>query len=167
MVQNLMNFYGQRNLCMAGGVALNCLANGKILKADIAEKIWIQPAAGDAGGTLGAALGAYYMHFKGDRTPPFTDQMQGALLGPAFSDEEIFETLKRLQINFQKMLFPDLLEKCAQDLENGKVLGWFQGRMEFGPRALGSRSILTDSRQPETQQKLNFASRLDLLPQAY
>lgn len=149
---------GSKYLALAGGVALNCVANGKILRAGIFDDLWIQPAAGDAGGAVGAAYAAWHIH---DRNPRqvngHDDAMQGALLGPEFSDKEIRRALEKYggkahhYDEFQK-LAADVAEKLTQ----GNVIGWFQGRMEFGPRALGNRSILGDARNPEMQKKLNL-----------
>jgi len=148
---------GMKNLCLAGGVALNCVANGKILRDGQFENIWIQPAAGDAGGALGAAYAAHYL-FKGQ---PRTvngqqDAMQGAYLGPSFSQEEIERRLVSIGADFEVLSDEALLKVCAQDLAAGKALGWFQGRMEFGPRSLGGRSILGDPRSETMQKTLNI-----------
>lgn len=145
-------------LCMAGGVALNCVANGKLLRSKIFKDIFIQPAAGDAGGALGAAQAAYYIHFNKERYPCTTqDEMQGAYLGPQFSDLDIELDLKKYKANYQYFeRFDDLSNTVADLVNSGNVIGWFQGRMEFGPRALGNRSILGDARNPEMQKKLNL-----------
>ncbi|MFH1161106.1 MAG: carbamoyltransferase [bacterium] len=148
-----------RNLCMAGGVALNCVANGKLLKSGLFEQLFIQPAAGDAGGALGAALTAYYLYFDGDREVDqfVMDGMQGAYLGPDFSDKEVEIMAKRYKaVYHQYDQFDDLCQQTAEYLMNGSVVGWFQGRMEFGPRALGNRSILGDARNVEMQKKINL-----------
>ena len=149
---------GAKNLCLAGGVALNCVANGKLLKAKIFDHIFIQPAAGDAGGALGAALAAHYLYFEQNRTLASSeDSMQGAYLGPAFSEKEIERTSRKYKVPFQKFdHFNELTQTVAQHLADGKVIGWFQGRMEFGPRALGNRSILGDPRNEDMQKKLNL-----------
>ena len=131
-----------KNLCIAGGVALNCVANGKLLRENIFEKIWIQPAAGDAGGALGAALGFWYKELKKERVSPLKDEMQGSYLGPDYSVDEIEKTLKNLGSTYQKLSEEEVLRITAQELSNEKTIGWFQGRMEFGPRALGARSII-------------------------
>jgi carbamoyltransferase len=147
---------GSKNLCMAGGVALNCVANGLILREKIFDRIWIQPAAGDAGGALGAALAALYLGpEKLARKALPSDSMQGSLLGPEYSDEEIQAVLESLSAVFQKLEKP-LLDLTVELLKSGKVVGWFQGRMEFGPRALGSRSILGDARSREMQSVMNL-----------
>jgi carbamoyltransferase len=148
---------GQRNLCMAGGVALNCVANGKILRDGSFEHIWVQPAAGDAGGALGVALSTYYGLLGNARTPAVQqDAMQGSYLGPAYTDAEIETRLAAVGARFERVSESELLEKCAHDLAEGKAIGWFQGRMEFGPRALGARSILGDARSPSMQKTLNL-----------
>jgi len=145
-----------KNLCMAGGVALNCVANGKIYKEKIFEKIWIQPAAGDAGGALGAALGIWHKELKQERLKPIKDNMNGSYLGPSFSNEEIHDRLTTLNATFEKFSEEKLLKITADELSNGKIIGWFQGKMEFGPRALGARSIIADPRSEVMQKKLNL-----------
>ena len=149
---------GSENLCMAGGVALNCVANGKLLRENIFKNIYIQPAAGDAGGALGAALAVSFMYFKEERVlPEKFDLMQGSYLGPDFSEKEINSMNKRVKANFKLYEnFSDLTSHIAEKIADGNVIGWFQGRMEFGPRALGNRSILGDARNPEMQKKLNL-----------
>ncbi len=148
---------GSRNLCMAGGVALNCVANGKILRDGRFENVWIQPAAGDAGGALGAALSAWYQHLGQPRAATGgVDAMQGGYLGPSFSDEEIAASLIQCGARFERLPQAELTQRAAVDLGAGKALGWFQGRMEFGPRALGARSILGDPRSPSMQKTLNL-----------
>ncbi len=147
--------YKIKNLCLAGGVALNCVANGKILKNNIFENIWIQPAAGDAGGSLGAALAYWYRELNKTRNN-FKDQMRGAYLGPRFNNEEIEEKLKILRANYTRKTSSDISTIVAKELSNSKTVGWFQGRMEFGPRALGGRSILADPRSEKMQKELNL-----------
>lgn len=149
---------GAKNLCMAGGVALNCVANGKLLKAGIFENVYIQPAAGDSGGALGAALASSYMYFDVVRTVNNQrDQLNGAYLGPEYSGKEIELMSRRVKGTYEKyQSFTELTETIAAHIGDGKVVGWFQGRMEFGPRALGNRSILGDPRHPEMQKKLNL-----------
>ena len=149
---------GIRDLCLAGGVALNCVANGKILRDGAVKGLWIQPAAGDAGGALGAALAAYHMFQKQPRSaaPGSSDSMKGAYLGPAFEQPEIERKLRAAGARFEVLEQPALLDFCAEALAEGKALGWFQGRMEFGPRALGARSILGDARSPTMQSMLNL-----------
>jgi carbamoyltransferase len=146
---------GIGNLCLAGGVALNCVANGKVLRDEKFDRIYIQPAAGDAGGALGAALVGYHMQL-GRQRQANGDLMRGAYLGPAFAQTEIEDTLKRAGARFDVLEEPALIERCAEDLAQGRALGWFQGRMEFGPRALGNRSILGDPRAPGMQKTLNL-----------
>jgi carbamoyltransferase len=149
---------GQRKLCLAGGVALNCVANGKIAREGIFEDLWIQPAAGDAGGALGAALAVWYQYLGQPRiaSPNRRDAMEGAYLGPAFSQAEIEQRLTAAGAVFTVLDEDNLLETCAGALAEGKALGWHQGRMEFGPRALGARSILADPRSPTMQKQLNL-----------
>ena len=146
----------QRNLCLAGGVALNCVANGKLLREGIFDDIWIQPAAGDAGGALGAALAAYHLMFNGPREAKPTDSMKGAYLGPEFCQCEIEQALTNLGAVFRTVPEEDLICAVAHALAEGKAVGWHQGRMEFGPRALGGRSILADPRSPTMQKQLNL-----------
>jgi carbamoyltransferase len=149
---------GAKNLCLAGGVALNCVANGKVLRDGAFENIWIQPAAGDAGGALGAALCAYH-HFQDQPRQSLGDQadhMKGAFLGPEFTDDDIQTRLTAAGAKFETFDEATVIEKTAQALVDNKAIGWFQGRMEFGPRALGGRSILGDPRSPEMQKTLNL-----------
>ncbi|HEV2480237.1 MAG TPA: carbamoyltransferase N-terminal domain-containing protein, partial [Puia sp.] len=166
---------GMRRLCLAGGVALNCVANGKLLDAGIFDEIWVQPAAGDAGGALGAALAGYHIYFEGGRgvptvrregTPPDGDDgagsppdgMSDAYLGPEFSVEAIRRVCRGQKAAYtEHSSEEELLAVVARELAAGKIVGWFQGRMEFGPRALGHRSILADPRNPEMQKKLNLS----------
>lgn len=146
-----------KNLCLAGGVALNCVANGKILKNKFFENIWIQPAAGDAGGSLGAALGFWYQELKNKRNSEIiNDQMNGAYLGPSFKNDEVEKILKSLKANYEKKDDKNLITLIASELDKKKIIGWFQGRMEFGPRALGCRSIIADPRSSDMQKKLNL-----------
>jgi carbamoyltransferase len=147
---------GAKNLCLAGGTALNCVANGKILRDGKFEKIWIQPAAGDAGGAVGAALAAYYMALEQPRTIVVGDAMKGAYLGPAFTDEEIQQRLKKAGAVFHTVDEKTMIDTVADALATEKAVGWSQGRMEFGPRALGGRSILGDPRSPKMQSVLNL-----------
>ena len=156
LTKSLSNDYKIENLCLAGGVALNCVANGKILKEKIFKNIWIQPAAGDAGGALGAALSLWHKEFKNDRIYPLKDQMQGSYLGPEFSDGDTEKELSRLGAVYEKHSESDVINTTAKSLSEQKTIGWFQGRMEFGPRALGSRSIIADSRSPNMQKNLNL-----------
>jgi carbamoyltransferase len=149
---------GLKKLCLAGGVALNCVANGKVLRDGKFEDIWIQPAAGDAGGSLGAALVAYHMYKGQPRRAPDgkNDSMKGAYLGPSFSQDDIERRLRAAGARFTTVAGDALINTCARTLAEGKALGWFQGRMEFGPRALGGRSILGDARSPTMQSVLNL-----------
>ena len=156
MAAALRHEYGVDQLCLAGGVALNCVANGKLLRSRLFDKLWIQPAAGDAGGAVGAALVGHHLHRQQPRlTSPHTDAMQGSYLGPAFSDEEVEAVLQRSTLQYQRLDSDALTRSAAQALASGKVIGWFQGRMEFGPRALGNRSILGDPRSPDMQSLIN------------
>jgi len=155
LTRSLRKETGMRNLCLAGGVALNCVANGKILRDGQFDKIYIQPAAGDAGGALGAALVGYYMQMAQPRLVD-GDAMHGAYLGPEFTQDDIEERLKRCGARYISLDEQQLIENCAIDLAHSKALGWFQGRMEFGPRSLGNRSILGDPRSPEMQKTLNL-----------
>ena len=147
---------GARNLCLAGGVALNCVTNAKVLRKRSFDHFWIQPAAGDAGGALGAALAAFHIHSDRGRELRTPDGMQGGFLGPAFSQEEIEARLHRIGARFAILDELRLLDECVKALLAGKAVGWFQGRMEFGPRALGARSILGDARSPTMQSILNL-----------
>ena len=157
LARDIAKTTGQKNLCLAGGVALNCVANGKLLKEKIFEQIWIQPAAGDAGGALGAALGAYYLHAKKPRAQSYgLDGMSGSYLGPAYTQDDIEKRLGLLGAKFEVLNDQELIDFSAKALADGKVIGWHQGRMEFGPRALGGRSILADPRSPTIQKQLNL-----------
>lgn len=158
MARHIRKETGERHLCLAGGVALNCVANGKLLRAGIFDDIYIQPAAGDAGGALGAALAAYHHYHEKPRVMVAgSDWQRGSYLGPEYSNEEIAARL--IQLGAVSHLLPDdetLCRQVAQLLSEGKVVGWFQGRMEFGPRALGARSIIGDARSPEMQKVMNL-----------
>ncbi len=157
MAAELKKITGAGNLCLAGGVALNCVANGKLLKTGLFDDIYVQPAAGDAGGAVGSALAAYHIFFKNEREITFPDAMKGAFLGPEFSPAEIEYTAKSFNAKYICFNnFDDLAEQTAAVISRGNVVGWFQGRMEFGPRALGNRSILGDARNSEMQKKLNL-----------
>jgi len=146
-----------KNLCMAGGVALNCVANGKILKKNVFENIWLQPAAGDAGGSLGAALAFWHQELGNKRKIASSgDDMRGSYLGPSFGENEIENTLKDLGAKYEKQNEENLINTIANELKNEKTVGWFQGRMEFGPRALGARSIIADPRSDKMQKELNL-----------
>ena len=157
MTRSLSQEYNIKNLCLAGGVALNCVANGKILRDQQFENIWIQPAAGDAGGALGAALAVHYMYLDQPRTcDSKKDNMAGSYLGPSFADADIQQRLKKIGARFEVLTDEQLVNTTAMALSSGAAVGWFQGRMEFGPRALGARSILGDARSPEMQKTLNL-----------
>ena len=148
---------GQKNLCLAGGVALNCVANGVLLRENIFENVWIQPAAGDAGGALGAALGAHHIMLGQERTVTVgKDAMKGSYLGPDYSDDDIKKTLTDLGANYTEHTTNEVSKITAQGLADGKAIGWMNGRMEFGPRALGARSIIADPRSPAMQKLLNL-----------
>tara|TARA_Y100000022_G_scaffold194324_1_gene198535 strand:- start:604 stop:2439 length:1836 start_codon:yes stop_codon:yes gene_type:complete len=148
--------YNIKNLCLAGGVALNCVANGKILQEKIFDNIWIQPAAGDAGGSLGAALALWYIEQKNKRVVNSNDDMKGSYLGTEFDQAEIEKELISVGAHFETLQYDNLINKTAEYLSNEKAIGWFQGRMEFGPRALGGRSILGDPRSDKMQKNLNL-----------
>jgi carbamoyltransferase len=148
---------GERNLCLAGGVALNCVANGKVLRQGDFDRLWIQPAAGDAGGAIGAALTAYHLHLRQGRVVDSTqDGMSGGYLGPEYGQGDIEQRLSSVGARFETLEEDVLLDACATALEQGQALGWHRGRMEFGPRALGARSILGDARSPTMQKLLNL-----------
>jgi carbamoyltransferase len=155
LTKNISKNYNIKNLCLAGGVALNCVANGKILKSKVFENIWIQPAAGDAGGSLGAALAYWHHELKMPRNN-YEDQMKGSYLGPKLENNFIEEKLKYLKANYKKQNSNEIIATTAKELSKEKTVGWFQGRMEFGPRALGGRSILADPRSEKMQKELNL-----------
>lgn len=156
LAKSIRQSTGQKNLCLAGGVALNCVANGKLLREKIFDNIWIQPAAGDAGGAIGAALGAYYLMFNQTRTVNEGDSMKGAYLGPEYSQRDIEQRLKAVGAVFSSVSDEEQIDITVQALVDGKAVGWHQGRMEFGPRALGGRSIIADPRSPTVQKQLNM-----------
>ena len=156
LAKSIRDEYGIGNLCLAGGVALNCVANGKILQEKIFDNIWIQPAAGDAGGSLGAALALWHIEFDNKRKINQRDAMNNSYLGTEFTEDEIEKDLKLIGANYETFNYEDLLHKTAELLSNEKAIGWFQGRMEFGPRALGARSILADPRSNKMQKNLNL-----------
>ena len=156
LVKSLKEEYKIKNLCLAGGVALNCVANGKILEKKIFDKIWIQPAAGDAGGSLGAALAMWHLELKKEKPKNLDDQMQGSYLGPSYSQEVIQKELDKVNASYSVMNDEEIIENTSESLKNGDAVGWFQGRMEFGPRALGARSILGDPRSSTMQKNLNL-----------
>jgi len=147
---------GQKNLCLAGGVALNCVANGKLLRNSPFDNIWIQPSAGDAGGAVGAALRIWYKYLKNERKVDVKDKQKGSFLGPAYPDDCIEDYLKKNSIPYKRLPQDELLKKTASFIAERKVIGWFQGRMEFGPRALGARSIIGDARSSDMQSHMNL-----------
>ena len=156
LIKSLKEEFNLPNLCLAGGVALNCVANGKILKEKIFDNIWVQPAAGDAGGSLGAALALWHIDQNNPRKVDHNDSMQGSYLGPEYSQKGIEEQLDKAGAKYEIFKDEELLDKTATDLSNEEAIGWFQGRMEFGPRALGGRSILGDPRSEKMQKNLNL-----------
>jgi len=148
---------GAENLCMAGGVALNCVGNGRILREGPFKKLWIQAAAGDAGGAVGAALAAWHQYEGNPRTHSSSgDAMQGSFLGPSYTNEEIEQFLREKDAPYERLSDGELSDRVADELASGKVVGWLQGRMEFGPRALGGRSILGDARNTKMQSVMNL-----------
>ena len=156
LARSLHEETGAKNLCLAGGVALNCVANGRLLREGPFDNIWIQPASGDAGSALGAALVTWHQHFNQTRTPNSRDAMYGTYLGPAFSNQDICNYLESQNIPFQSQNDEQLFNSVATLLDEGKVVGWFNGRMEFGPRSLGARSILGDPRNQDMQSVMNL-----------
>lgn len=156
IVRFLSKEFKLQNLCMAGGVALNCVANGKILKEGLFKNIWIQPASGDAGGALGAAQVFYYQELNNKRKIVKDDSMQGSYLGPQFSDDKIETELKNCSANYRKLTIDKIIKETATALSKKKAVGWFRGRMEFGPRSLGNRSIIADPRSADMQKNLNL-----------
>jgi carbamoyltransferase len=157
MVKFLKKETGEKNLCLAGGVALNCVSNGKVLKSKIFDNIWVQPCAGDAGGALGSALCVWHQYLGNERNADEkNDLMLGAYLGPHYKNKEIENFLNENNIPFSRLEEEVLIDKVAMLLSQGKIVGWFQGRMEFGPRALGSRSIVADARDEKMQSFLNL-----------
>ena len=156
LARTLYRETGAENLCLAGGVALNCVGNGRILREGPFKGLWIQPAAGDAGGALGVALSAWHQLEGNPRKTNGSDSMNAALLGPSYSNEDIEHFLKTREARYVRLEDDDLFDRVARELEAGKVVGWFQGRMEFGPRALGARSILGDARNPSMQSVMNL-----------
>ena len=155
ITKNLSSEFNIPNLCLAGGVALNCVANGKILKSNFFDKIWVQPAAGDAGGSLGGAMAYWFNELENERTNNF-DTMNCSYLGPEYSNDEVKKILKNIGANFEELNKEEILEFTTLKIIQGNAIGWFQGRMEFGPRALGGRSIIGDARSPDMQRKLNL-----------
>lgn len=157
MANHVHRMTGEENLCLSGGVALNCVANGRILREGPFKNIWIQPAAGDAGGALGAALMVWHQYLGNERTPDPGDSQSGTFLGPDFKEEEIEQFLKSAEAPYQKCSSQEqLLDQVSRFIEEGNVIGWFQGRMEFGPRALGARSIIGDARNQDMQSRMNL-----------
>ncbi len=157
IVTDISNTTGERNLCLAGGVALNCVANGKIIRSNLFDDIWIQPAAGDSGGALGAALAVYHLMLDGPRNVTAgEDAMQGSFLGPKFENFQVSQKLMDAGAVFHQLSENEMIDRTAQALASGSAIGWVQGRMEFGPRALGNRSILADPRSPQMQKDLNL-----------
>jgi carbamoyltransferase len=161
MARHVHRETGEKNLCLAGGVALNCVGNGRILRERVFDKVWIQPAAGDAGGSLGAALSVWYQYLGNSRDTlkvceGRSDGMKGAYLGPSYTNDEIRIFLETTETNYRRVERAELTETVARLLAEGKIVGWFQGRMEFGPRALGARSILGDPRSPKMQSQMNL-----------
>ena len=156
MARHAKELTGAKAICMAGGVALNCVANGKLQNEGIFEEIYVQPAAGDAGGAVGAALAAHHLYFGAERTSQTSDSMKGAFLGPEFHPVEIERILKKYKPVYEEHSGDGLYSTIARVLDDGNVVGWFQGRMEFGPRALGARSIIADPRRMDMQKKLNL-----------
>ena len=157
LTENISQTTGLENLCLAGGVALNCVANGELLKHNFFKNIWIQPAAGDAGGALGAALNIHYlMHGSSRKIESGKDSMQGSYLGPSFNDLAIKQSLDDLGASYKNLAHDEIIELTASKIADGMAVGWMQGRMEFGPRALGARSIIADPRSPKMQRQLNL-----------
>ncbi|MDC0179275.1 carbamoyltransferase [Candidatus Pelagibacter sp.] len=156
LVKSLKDEFKLNNLCLAGGVALNCVSNGKIYKENIFDNIWVQPASGDAGGSLGAALAIWHLHLNKDRKINKFDDMQGSYLGPQYDKAEIEKALMSVGASYEILNEDQILKKTVESIINGDAIGWFQGRMEFGPRALGARSILADPRSPTMQKNLNL-----------
>jgi len=157
LAKSIANETGEKNFCLAGGVALNCVANGMLFKEKIFDNIWIQPAAGDAGGALGAALAIWHIFYNKERIKPiFQDNMKGSFLGPSYKKSEIEIILKKCGAVFHHFKQEEFIDKIVKELDSQKAIGWMQGRMEFGPRALGNRSIIADARSPYMQKQLNL-----------
>jgi len=156
MAKEAKKLTGCENLCLAGGVALNCVSNGKLIKQDIFENVFIQPASGDAGGALGAALSGHHINNEAQRTPQENDDMKGSYLGPDISEKDILKVIQQYGAQAETYAYEEIYKQTAKLLSEGQIIGWIQGRMEFGPRALGNRSILGDPRNPEMQKKLNL-----------
>jgi len=156
MARHIHDETGEKNLCLAGGVALNCVGNGRLLREGPFDNIWIQPAAGDAGGALGAALSVWHDYLGMERRPVPGDSMRGSYLGPSYSTEDVESFLKAGGLEYERLAEDDLMKRVASHINDGKVIGWFQGRTEFGPRALGNRSIIGDPRSPQMQSIMNL-----------
>lgn len=156
MARHAHEITGEKNLCLAGGVALNCVGNGRILRESPFENVWIHPAAGDAGGAVGAALSVWHQYLGNERKAPQRDAMNGSYLGPRYSADEIRLVLDDAGARYEELFENEMVDQTARVLSAGKVVGWFQGRMEFGPRALGNRSILGDPHSPEMQRQMNL-----------
>lgn len=156
LAKGIRKLTGQKNLCLAGGVALNCVANGKLLRENVFDNIWIQPASGDAGGAIGAALGVYHLMLSQPRTVKPGDSMKGSYLGPVYAQSDIEQRLKAAGAVFTTVSDNEMINQTAQALADGKAVGWHQGRMEFGPRSLGCRSIIADPRSPSVQKQMNL-----------
>jgi len=157
MVKHIYKKTGQKNLCLAGGVALNCVANGRIIRESPIDNLWIQPAAGDAGGALGAALFTWYQYLESERvTNGIKDSQRGSYLGPAFENSDIVNYLNQNDVSYTQLKDDQIPEVIADLIAQQKVIGWFQGQMEFGPRALGARSIIGDPRSPKMQEIMNL-----------
>ena len=151
---------GMDYLCLAGGVALNCVSNGRLLREGPFKEIWIQPAAGDAGGAIGAALSAYHEYMEKPRTLQVPDATKGSYLGPQFSNDQIKVYLDKIGANYTELEDKSLMPKLAEVMEGEQVVGWFQGRMEFGPRSLGARSIIGDARSTKMQSVMNLKNKI-------
>ena len=156
LTKDIADEYSIKNLCLAGGVALNCVVNGKLKKENIFENIWIQPASGDAGGSLGAAYALWFEKYSPTRFVTSKDAMSGSYLGPSFDEDAIRDSLEKIGVKYKLLDSKNLISKSAEELSKGKAIGWFQGKMEFGPRALGNRSILADPRNENMQKNLNL-----------
>ena len=156
IIKNISIEFNYDNLCLAGGVALNCVLNGKIIKQNSFKNVWIQPAAGDAGGSLGAALLAWHEYLDKERVIEKSDKMKNAFLGKQFCNEEISHILDDVGAYFEKLSYEEIYKKIAYEMKNGKVVGWFQGKMEFGPRALGNRSIIGSPLIKDMQKRMNL-----------
>ena len=164
LTNNIHNEFKLDSLCLAGGVALNCVANGRILRESKFKNLWIQPASGDSGGALGGALAVWYEYLNNPRKITYKDRMKGSYLGPSYKDNLIKSYLDSIGAKYDKLSDKDLYGKLASILVDEKVVGWFQGRMEFGPRALGGRSIIGDPRSKKMQSLMNLKIKYRVLP---